>query len=484
MFVSYAREDVEWARWLESVLEDRGFNVEISTHWPLGDNAIERMNAALLAADYVVGVWSPSHFLAARWSSVELQAATRLAFQRRLAYVPVIVEPCEPPPLNAAYVDLWLVGATEAEALALIDERFPSPHRSSVVGARVPYPGVVRPHHSVPADAVVSQLTGATADAGRVGHFVRRADGFDFEEMSENTQFWAQAGGWEPASTVLRGSSEGYRAVTRAIEGCHNPSDLLRLFRLASRLEGILAYAALDLGLPDKAVIFAEASRRTAKGNGDISQQAWALGTQALIARYGNDHDRALRAIHAGLQLDVHGAARSRLYSGASLSYAALADGGATESALELAETAMADGDGDEAAVGILRFSTAKLHYYAGNALSDLGMPSVAEEAEHQCAIAVERFRELSVEERSYPDEVGAYLLMALARLGTEHPERSLEALDPLLSLPAHLRTAWHKRYLRKLASRAADLTDAPDGLAEQLQTVADGFEIGGVPDD
>src|SRR4051794_12529222 len=71
-FVSYAGADRPWATWAASLLETNGFTVELDIwDWPVGANFAQAMNTALLRADRLLLLLSPSYFDPARCTGEE-----------------------------------------------------------------------------------------------------------------------------------------------------------------------------------------------------------------------------------------------------------------------------------------------------------------------------------------------------------------------------------------------------------------------------
>jgi hypothetical protein len=128
------------------------------------------------------------------------------------------------------------------------------------------------------------------------------------------------------------------QALHRLKVGDYRPAALRDLLCVIGRLQGVLAYAALDLGAADVAETHAAAGHAVAQRAGDSELTAWTRGTQALIARYSNDFTASERYVRDGLLQRSSGTAGVRLFCGLAQSRAGLGDAAGTHQALQQAE--------------------------------------------------------------------------------------------------------------------------------------------------
>lgn len=177
----------------------------------------------------------------------------------------------------------------------------------------------------------------------------------------------------EPAPTMhLRAASLRQKAV-RALQRAHRPATVADLTVAIGRASGVLAYAALDTGDPQAALVHAQAALGAAQAAGHPGLRAWTRGTQSLIARFRGDFPAALDYAEDGLREPGPGTGEVRLLCGVAHCQANLGDASATYRALAAAEAAR-DRAGTDAG-GIFGFSVAKQAYYSGSALIWLPKP-------------------------------------------------------------------------------------------------------------
>ncbi|UGT64419.1 hypothetical protein LTT61_14510 [Nocardia asteroides] len=112
-----------------------------------------------------------------------------------------------------------------------------------------------------------------------------------------------------PAAQSLR------REVESMIEGCRQPAQLQRLYRLAGQLSGVLAYMAVNRGRFRIADVYCTEALGVAEFIGDRELQAWTKGTQSFCAYYRGDQNAAVAAAEAGLRIAGSGAQSIRLYA-------------------------------------------------------------------------------------------------------------------------------------------------------------------------
>jgi hypothetical protein len=138
-FISFASPDREWAEWIATRLERRGYStVYQSADFRAGSNFLHEMHEAVDNADRLIAVLSPD-YLRSDYCEAEWQAFfARDRNGRRGLIIPVRVRSCKPTGLLAARVYADLVGSPDEVArkklLAAVDK-----NRSRPVDAT--YPG-------------------------------------------------------------------------------------------------------------------------------------------------------------------------------------------------------------------------------------------------------------------------------------------------------------------------------------------------------
>ncbi|MFI6096447.1 toll/interleukin-1 receptor domain-containing protein [Lentzea sp. NPDC051213] len=138
-FVSFTRDDIEWARWITWVLEEEGFQVVFQELDMRPGHNIARQMQTGTSATRTIAVLSPAYtdrpFPLSEWAAAFVQDPDGLA--RKL--IPVRVEECSPPGLLAPIVYIDLVGVERDEARQRLLSGIQS-ERPRVV-AEPPFPG-------------------------------------------------------------------------------------------------------------------------------------------------------------------------------------------------------------------------------------------------------------------------------------------------------------------------------------------------------
>ncbi|GAB2841988.1 toll/interleukin-1 receptor domain-containing protein [Lentzea nigeriaca] len=138
-FVSFAKHDIDWARWIAAVLELEGYEVVFQEQDMLpGHNVVRQMQLGA-AATRTIAVLSPTYadrpYPLSEWAAAYVRDP--VGVERTL--IPVRVKECRPPGLLAAIVYIDLVGTDRDEAkrrlLKGIDLERPKPTEEP------PFPG-------------------------------------------------------------------------------------------------------------------------------------------------------------------------------------------------------------------------------------------------------------------------------------------------------------------------------------------------------
>ncbi len=224
------------------------------------------------------------------------------------------------------------------------------------------------------------------------------------------------------------------------------------LVAVVARTSGVLAYAALDLGNPGAAMSHADLTLRCGQRMGDPALQAWARGTQSLIARFAGDYSTALAYAHAGLSAAGSGSGAVRLLCGVAQCSANLGDRDGARAALAAADRMRVAVRRDDP--GVFGFSLAKQLYYSASSLVWLSEPGDAREAIRAARSAVEVWASGPQAERSLDDEALAHVYAATAAAQLADVDQADDWLEPILGLPEDRRISW----IRKRMVRVADL--------------------------
>jgi transcriptional regulator with XRE-family HTH domain len=271
-----------------------------------------------------------------------------------------------------------------------------------------------------------------------------------------------------PAAEVFNDLDELRRELFSDI-GAHryHPRYDREFLALVGMTSVVLAHASHLLGHPNEGMTQARLALQCADEAGHVELGAWACGTQALIAEGRGNLQEAIGHIrNARQQLDrsrTPGSAAVRLASyEARIAARQSADTDIVQDALIAAEQAQEAlrGKTDVADLddigGILEFPAAKAAMYAGQVYTLIGRPKLAEQ---HAQMAIDNYLSGAPEQRSYGDIALARIDIAAARLTSRDLDGVRDALVPVFTLPAALRT----EHLRPpLTALATTLTSEP----------------------
>jgi transcriptional regulator with XRE-family HTH domain/tetratricopeptide (TPR) repeat protein len=249
-------------------------------------------------------------------------------------------------------------------------------------------------------------------------------------------------------ATALRDSLQMMTGAYR------KPSQSSDLYLMIGLLSGICSYVCLDLGYADEAMTQARATFMMGDFAGHDGLRAWALGTRALIARFQENYPEALGYVREGLQYATSGTALVRLRCGEGQTLAHMGDAENAIRFLRLAKDAREQVSSTDIANGIFTFTEAKQAYYSGSSLQWLPDEENAKAAESESMQAIRMFQQAPPENRAIADELLAHVYLGNSRLTLGEIDGSIEALRPVLDLPLHARSAWHRKRMRQIARR------------------------------
>lgn len=297
------------------------------------------------------------------------------------------------------------------------------------------------------------------------------------DDIDEVTRRLAVAYLGSPPTTMLREALDTRREALRRLEaGLLRGGKRRDAWLVMARLQGVLTYAALDLGAADIAGTHAAAGHAAAVRAGDGELTAWARGTQALVARFSNDFARSEAFILDGMRVAGTGSARIRLLCGLAQSRAGIGDAVGTRDALDRAEALRERATGVDEVGGIFSFSVAKQHYYSASSLVWLDGKNHASRATSEAARAVDIWQSGLPADRSLGDEALARVYRATAHVQLGEIDAARDALTPVLELPAERQISWIGKRLTRIAvklesERFKGSREAAD-LAEQLRAL------------
>lgn len=254
------------------------------------------------------------------------------------------------------------------------------------------------------------------------------------------------------------------------------------LYLIAGVSSAMLAHAAGNLGRLAQAPVHTHAALRFAELGDLPGVGAWALAVAALQQEWsGFPKQSLITASKARSYLPEASADSTAIWLSAieARAYARLGDGPSARAALHQADRdrdAFSDrGSGDKGVDqfgGILNFSEAKQHYYAGTALRRIGE---MDSARTRASAAVVAYETGPAHERSYGDETLARLDLAIAYVLGSDPdlEAADVALEPVTRLPDALLLPVLQGHLGELCAAASRPRAARSRQAARLRNTA-----------
>jgi tetratricopeptide (TPR) repeat protein len=273
-----------------------------------------------------------------------------------------------------------------------------------------------------------------------------------------------------PAGEMLQRSVDARRRMIGRLQNHNYTLEQLPDLHLSlARVQGVLSYAALDLGNADIAMTHSHAAWAMANRAENDEMRGWVRGTQSLIARFDSNYGPARAFIDDGLRYDPPGTVRIRLLAGLAQCRANLGDSPGANEALDLAACTRRNLNSSETAAGLFEFSLAKQHYYAGSSLMWLPERRDSERAAREAGLAIEMWASEPRQTRSLDDEALAhvYRATALTRLGDIAGAN--DAVQPILKLPPERMISW---IVKRLTELAAHLDAAGSSEARELASI------------
>jgi transcriptional regulator with XRE-family HTH domain len=322
------------------------------------------------------------------------------------------------------------------------------------------------------AQGVGRLLVASTADSLRL---IESPDEGDIAALAEESFALAvEYLGSPPGPMLLRAVEIRSHLLKRLNSGNYRASELSDLYMALGAVQGVLTYAALDLG--DSVVALTHASAAWTCGDriGSNELMAWTRGTESLIMRFDANYTEALRLAVDGLRLPVRGTGRLRLLSGVAQCHANLGDSLGANAALDRALIERQELRTEDPIDGLFTFSRAKQHYYAGSSLMWLENRKDLERAAREAEKAVRLWEAEPPETRSLDDEALARIYAATAHTKLGAVDAAREAVGPVLALPEDRRISWIVKRLGGVADeldrrfpRSAEARDLSDEVRQ-----------------
>ncbi|MGB3440699.1 MAG: hypothetical protein WBA97_18285 [Actinophytocola sp.] len=301
-------------------------------------------------------------------------------------------------------------------------------------------------------DAEISSLLTASARKSEI-LAVSNVHSRDLDSLGGIVEQLAIAYLASPAKSMLtQGMEVQQELASRFKLGVIRSREVADFYVALGRVSGILAYAALDLGRPGIARRHISAAWHMAEMAEDNELKAWVRGTQSLIARFDQKWAEATFYIKDGMRYAGAGTSHLRLLGGAAQ---CAANSGDVEQAIEFLDQAERERDtvGQDSIEGIFGFSRAKQWYYGGSSLMWLPERHALERAEKSSEAAISTWEHETYAQRSLDDEALAHVYLATARIQLHNLDGSMEAVRPILQLPADRRISWISKRVANLGA-------------------------------
>lgn len=260
---------------------------------------------------------------------------------------------------------------------------------------------------------------------------------------------------WESPANMLTRCLTVRAGLLDIAAGRSTPGQVADVHHALSTTCGTLAYAALDLGHPDIAMVHLNAADALAGRAGDLEGQVWAAGTRSLIHRFRNEYPAALAAIEDGLRLgEVPGTGVVRLLSGLGQCRANLGDAAGAREARDLAARARERITTPDTDGGLYNFTLAKQSYYTGSSLIHLPDAASARLAIDGAQDAIDTWETAAPDEEFTNDAILCRLYQGLAYLTLGDLAGVADRVQPVIALPDCDRISWVTKRLRNISDR------------------------------
>ncbi|MGW7582402.1 XRE family transcriptional regulator [Kitasatospora sp. NPDC054768] len=292
-------------------------------------------------------------------------------------------------------------------------------------------------------------------------------------------QFAADARGFAAdylmAEDPLRVFGDTHRAAVRVwdlLYGHQHLEHRQRLFTTAGYLAAMMAWMTSDLGHKRQASTHIRAAMVAAEMAGDPGLEAWVAATRSKLAFWAGDFRAAVQHADHGAALQAPGTVTALLHCQAADAWAEV---GARAKAMAAFGRAEEAAEGDRANIlhdqvgGLFACPDGRLANYGAAVYlrGDNPAKALAHADRGLAALQRQDVRPLGTIAQLHITRAGAHLLAA-------EPEGVLDALAPVLALPAEHRTAPVRRRLRDLARDAAGSPMGDSAAGRRLQSVVE----------
>lgn len=299
-------------------------------------------------------------------------------------------------------------------------------------------------------------LTASVADSLRL--IESETERSELDQLHETGARLAVAYLGTPAAAMLMEAVEVRAELLRRLSWHdYRPGELADLYMTLGRVQGVLSYAALDLGHSAAAMTHAQAAWICAERVDSNELRAWVRGTESLISRFDQRYKDAEQLAWDGLRYPVRGTGRLRLLAGVAQCRANQGDSEGANEALDIAARERETLTTTDEVEGLFGFSRAKQHYYAGSSLMWLPGRADLERSAREATLAVSMWEGEPPASRSLDDEALAHVYAATSHVQLGDLDSARGAIAPILALPADRRISWILKRLRGLAQKVND---------------------------
>ncbi|MYW02519.1 XRE family transcriptional regulator [Streptomyces sp. SID3343] len=252
------------------------------------------------------------------------------------------------------------------------------------------------------------------------------------------------------------------------------------LYLMAAITSGMLAKASHDAGDVHAALTQARTAYVCADNADHQAMRAWVRGLQSLVTYWAGRTEDAARYAALGSAILPEGAGTTGVWLSclSARAHAILRDGEAARAAIDRADRLRerVDLDDLDGIGGLFTFGEARQIYYAGEALVHLDPAD--QRAEATARASVQAYRAVEREEWAFGDEAGAATNLALAQIAGGELDGAVEAVRPVLDLPAVNRNFGIVQSMRRVRAALLDTEQRRSPVASQLRDEIEDYEV------
>jgi hypothetical protein len=245
-----------------------------------------------------------------------------------------------------------------------------------------------------------------------------------------------------PLPEILGHLVSGQETVFSLLERPQRPTHARQLYFLSAVLGGLLAKASHDLADPHAALAQSRTAWLCAEQADHDGLRAWISGLQSLICYWARRPHDSIRYAQRGAVYAQRAGNTALVWLAASeaRAWGVLGNGEQARDAIERAERAWDRVHPDELDEmgGIATFSRHRQLYFAADALVWLSDESAT--AEDYAGRAVDAYSDPADPHWAFGDAAGSHAALAIARIGRAQIDGAVDALAPVLDLPAEQR--------------------------------------------